>query len=351
MLIFIPVLTFAQDVKFYQTKTSLPDTIKKDSLHFISADSLKNYEIIYEYDTIYQTKTIIDHDTIVLVDSLEKKIFPDTLKTFLSNTEKEKHFSVGLYFSTFTFSNNLSVKDQSAITYMDFRKIYEKPLPSYSLAITQEYKFNKWSIQSGVQYSLMKNKYDYPFLLEEYIYSTYMQDSSYYVQQNDTIDWYYQVTGIDTTWIPVINHEWVTVHDTVTENIIDTAKEERVKKGYQYLHFIEIPLIFSYEFVHYKKFSFEIKTGVIASFLIYRKGEIISYKGAQTFISLSDYPFVATSFSGYVGLGINYEISKKVNFKIQPYYQKSFSSILRKNFPVSQIPDKKGVCVGFQFKF
>jgi len=359
VLIIAPVLALAQEVKVIHTKTLPPDTIKNDSLPNFSADSLNDYEIIYEFDTIRLTKLIIDYDTIFQFDSLTKKIFSDTPKPLLSNrdsalipvAEKEKYFSAGLHFSTFIFSNNLSVNDQSANTQLDFRKTYEKPLPSFSLALTPEYKFNRWSIQSGVQYSLLRNKYDYPFQNGKYISSIYMQDTSYSALQNDTIDIYYQVTGTHIDTIYVINQEWGTVHDSVPETKIDTTIEEQTKKGVQYYHFIEIPLIFGYEFMHHKKLSLEIKTGVITSFLIYRKGEIISYNGAQTFISLLDYPFIATFFSGYMGLGINYEISKKINFEIHPYYQRSFSSILQKNAPLSQSLDKKGVYVGLQYKF
>ena len=355
LLIIIPVLTHAQDVNGTHTKTPPPDTIKNDSLN--------DYEIIYQYDTIRQTKTIIDYDTIIQYNSISKEIYPDTSKPILSKHDsiiappvipyntKEKHFFTGIYFSTHLFSNNLSVHDSSANTQLNFRKAYEKPMPSFSLAITSGYKLNRWSIQSGVQYSQLRNKYNYPFQNEKHITSTYMQDTSYSALQNDTIDSYYQVSGPDTTWFYVIHQKWVTMHDSVPKTKTDTAIEERIKKGVQYYHYIEIPLIFGYEFLHYKKLRFEIKAGAIASFIIYSDGKILSDKGSQTVINLSEYPFVSTFFSGYFGLGINYELSKKMNIEIHPYYQKSFSSVLQKSAPLSQGLDKKGVYVGLKYKF
>ena len=366
ILICVSAVVSAQDVPFIQNKPVPPDTINNNVLQNITADSLDEYEIIYEYDTIRQTKIITDYDTIIIIDSLKAKENikkTDSLKPVISNNDiatetpditkhpKEKYFTKGLHFSTFIYSNNLSANDSSANTHFYYRKTYEKPLPSFSLALTAGYHINRWSIQSGLQYSLLRNKINCPFQNEKFETLAYMQDSTYLGWINDTIDWYYQINNSgDTNWIPVVNHVWGTVHDSIPKTKIDTTIENLTKKGIQYYHFIEIPLIFGYEFVHLKKLSLEIKTGLITSFLIYRKGEIMSDKDSQTFISLSDYPFVSTFFSGYMGLGINYAINKKMNIEIHPYYQKGMTSILQKNFSLSQNMDKKGVYVGVRYK-
>jgi hypothetical protein len=210
-----------------------------------------------------------------------------------------------------------------------------------------EYKIKRWSIQSGVQYSLLKNKYSYPYQSEKNV--KYKQDSSYTKYVNDTVASYYQVYPHDSiVWHYVIDKKPVTVHDSVTKTSI--TKENQIEKGIQYCSFIEVPLIFGYEFLHYKRFSLELKTGVITSFLVFRKGEIVSSdNGTQTFIDLAKYPFVSTSFSGYLGLNIAFRVSKNTRIEIIPYFQEGYTSLLQKKSSISQSIDREGISIGFKF--
>jgi hypothetical protein len=353
LLICVSSIVTAQDVPVI---SSPPDTIKNST-----ADSLYEYEIIYEIDTIYQTKTIIEYDTIVQFDSL-KENKSDTVKSIIlprdtttihapmPANKKENYFFTGFNFSGFVFSNTLKSLSSEMDAHKNTRKNYEDPMPSFSFAITPGYKFNRWSIQSGLQYSQLRNKYNYPFQIENVLSSIIMQDTSFSALQNDTIDVYYQVIGTDTTWFYIINQHWVTVNDSVAHTKIDTVHEDHINKGIQYYHFVEIPLIFGYDFFKSNKLRIEIKAGAVASFLVYRRGEIVSFNDVPTFISLKNYPFVNVSFSGYLGLGISYSLSNNLNIELRPYYQKGVSSLLHKNNSLTQTLDKKGILLGLQLK-
>ena len=343
LILIVPVLTIAQNINISHNQLSSPDT--------------SEYEIIYEVDTIHQTKTIIEHDTIYQFDSSTK--IADTAKHFSPNdsskltaliagSNKNQYFLIDLLFSPFIYSNKLTAINSSENTAIDYRNAYEKPQTSYSISLTPEYKINRWSIQSGVQYSLLKNKYSYPYQGEKNV--KYKQDSSYTKYINDTITSYEQIYPDSTVWRYVIDKKLVTVNDSISKN--KTVTVNQIEKGIQYSSFIEVPLIFGYQFMHYKKLSFDLKTGVITSFIVYRKGEIVSFSnGIQTFINLSAYPYVTTSFSGYLGLNINYELSKSINIEVLPYFQEGYSSLLQKKSSMYQSLERKGVSLGLKYKF
>jgi hypothetical protein len=344
----------AQDVPFVSTP---PDTIKNDT-----SDSLYDYEIIYEIDTVYQTKTIIEYDTIVQTDSIREnksdtiesiKLTKDTttIHALIPENKKANYFFTGINFSGFIFLNTLKSLDPNQDDYISTRKNYEEPMPSFSFALTPGYKFNRWSIQSGIQYSQFRNKYNYPFSIEKFLTSVVMQDTSYSVLQNDTIDIYYQVIGSDTAWFYIINQHWVNINDSLPHIKNDTTYEYQTNKGIQYYHFVEIPLIFGYDLFKSKRFNIDFSAGVIASFLVYRKGEIVSFNDVPTFISLKNYPFVNISLSGYLGFGIRYSLSNKLNIELRPFYQKGISSFIQKNSSLTQTLDKKGILLGLQFRF
>ena len=322
-----------------------------------TADSLNDYDIIYEIDTVHITKTLMTHDTIFQVEKKERKkdtliqiaekldsiINPDNKK----NIKIEKKHSITIQFSAFNFTNNLSASNTNSNTIVDYRKNYEKPQPSFSFAILPEYKFNKWSITLGLQYSQLKNKYSYPYQSNKQF--TYYKDTTYLQLQQYVIDSYYQVTGHDTTWTTIYGHHWVTVNDSIAKT--NSVKENQIKKGIQYCGFFEIPLIFGYELLHYKKLCLEARTGIITSYLFYRKGEIVSNENTQTFINLSAYPFVHLTFSGYIGFEVNYKINKKMNIEIIPYYQEAYTSLLQKKSSITQNVNSKGISIGLKYNF
>ena len=342
LFLIIPVIAFSQNTNIPHTQPTPPDT--------------SEYQIIYEVDTIHQTKTIIEHDTIVQTDTSARK--PDTAKSVIhahdsihskldtTSLKTERHFFVDFLVSPFTYTDIFKGNDASANTLIDYMKANEKPQPSFTISLLPEYKFNRWSIQSGAQFSLLKNNYSYPYQTEKQ--STYYKDTTKIETIPYIIDVYYQVTNTDTTMDTIWGHHKITVYDSLKKTL--TTKQNQIEKGIQYCGFIEVPVVFGYEFLHYKRFSLELKTGVITSFLVYRKGEIVtSDNGTQTFINLSNYPFVSTSLSGYLGLNIAFRVSKNTRIEIIPYFQEGYTSLLQKKSSISQSIDRKGISIGFKF--
>lgn len=348
---FLTVL--AQNGKNTDNKKS-PD----DSLKNLAIDT-SEYEIVYEIDTIYQTKHITEYDTIYQYEA--KKAEP--VKSILAGSDSiikipdsicrnEKYFSAALRFSAFTFNNNFAGSEASYSTYIDYRKSSEASQTSFSLALLPRYSFNKWNIQSGVQYSLLKNKYDYPYHTEKLRDSVSWQYNSYNAWINDTVDVYYIITpGNDSIPAYIIYPYWGTVHDSSSTTKTDTIRENLTKSGNQYYHLLEIPVIFGYRALQWKKLKIDVNAGIIASLLVYRKGEIISYQPENSFMNLQYYPLCKATFSAYMGLSISFALNKKVEAEVTPYYIYGLTSALKKSSPVSQTQNRKGISVGVAYRF
>lgn len=362
-LLFLLIAATAMRLSAQETKTFPLHPVSADSVINISADSSDEYEIIYEIDTIRQTKIIIDYDTVY---QYETRTAPaDTAKTVINKPDstpafkdtsvinRPEHFSAGVNFSSFVFTDNFSSgKTADEETYINYRKIYEEPQTSYSLEFSAAYHFNKWSIKSGLNYTVLKKKYNYPYNKETLLQKIIRTDTSYIALLSDTVDSYYQIDqDNDTLWFYVIHNYWSTVHDSVSHLYTDTLRESLTNRGIQYYRFLEVPLIFGCELLRLKNLKIGVNAGIITSLLTYRKGEIVSFSGAPDFTGFKNQPLYKASFSAYTGLSAGYAVSKNLTVLLSPYYLRGITSLLNKSFPVSQTLNRKGITVGLYIKY
>jgi hypothetical protein len=195
--------------------------------------------------------------------------------------------------------------------------------------------YKKMLLQSGINYTQFNEGFDYkPPLFFSYDSSTYIK--------TDTLDSYYIVDGIDTTWFYITEDNEFTEIDTIQNQNYYTAKN-----SYSYF---ELPIIFGYSIIK-NNFSFLPKAGIIIGILKHTKGKSISFDNSQNILGLNDYPiFTKLPISMYFSLAVQYRFTEKAALFLEPYYRQQINSVYRDDFPISRKIRAYGVKIGVILK-
>lgn len=115
-------------------------------------------------------------------------------------------------------------------------------------------------------------------------------------------------------------------------------------------YYIGVPVKADYYFL-IGKLKFYITAGVSADIFLFQKiTSIVSYaNNDQKTNSTSNPGFTRLNLAVVAGCGINYPISKKINFKMEPIYRRSVTSII--NAPVKSYLYSAGINIGVYKNF
>jgi hypothetical protein len=105
-------------------------------------------------------------------------------------------------------------------------------------------------------------------------------------------------------------------------------------KTIYHFKFLMIPVGFSYRFVGTKKVSLFVTAGLSPSVFFSTKTKVVSiYANGDKRVHASSKQTGHTLFSLFVsaGAGIDYSISKRFTFRVQPFYQRSLTSVVADN--------------------
>lgn len=234
-----------------------PDTVyvsRTDTLMVIKTDTL----------TVYKTETIILHDTVVKTDTVYlyktqkpgKSLFPDFEKNSVKNRKfKEQNGWYGGVSYEHLFGSP-KLKSEPA-----FKVLQEKMSASstssplnFSFQGFFGYDYYKIGIQSGMSYTRLGENFEYSFT---------EQVGGYY--KTDTVEQYYTVSGIDTSWFYITDSSYVG---------IDYKKfSYKNPNAYRY---IEIPISLKFRIIQGENFNFFVSGGIIGGLLVGQKALIVA---------------------------------------------------------------------------
>jgi hypothetical protein len=227
-----------------------------DTVYVYRLDTL----VINQTDTILRMVTLTRYDTVRISDTIfieNNKSVPatgsdinqvdgsDSLRSL--KYAGNKGFYTALYFEM--SGGEAAYKSISSGTddYFTLMKNADAgPLLKFSTGLSVGYDFHSFGIRSGFGYSRLGEKFAYDFNIES---------GGFY--KTDTIEKYYTLTGIDTTWVFITDSSWI---PKVTEN-----HAYRNANSYTYL---DVPLLVKIRFWQNQKAEIYALGGVNASFLV-----------------------------------------------------------------------------------
>lgn len=294
-------------------------------------------------DTVFVTQTQILRDTIALTDTILKfdTVFimrtvthekPITGKQIFSNQTnlpeeqtKELKFEAGCSVTWLFAQPVFDASADYSSKLGEYRDSYSSGLLSGTAGLDLRLSYARFSFNAGISYTSFKGKLDY----------TYQESTGGYFLK-DTLDAYYTLTGIDTSWFYVL----------------DSVYLPRDSEAYSYKttgshRYFEIP--FSLQYNHpFRKMLIYASAGLIAGFHTGSDGYLIS-SDQDGVVDMAEVEFKPVVLSSAFGAGILIPVSGKFTFDAGISYRQHLSSVLSA-FPVELRSRAFGLKAGLIYK-
>jgi hypothetical protein len=281
-------------------------SIKIDTV-FIQ-DTIFRIDTIHLVDTVYVSK----QDTSVGIQSLP--VLP--VDHFQNSTFRKPGWALGLSvsglasdFSLVNVQNNWS-------------------LNNYGIGANLVRDQKRWAFSVGFQLTRYAQKFNH-----KYDIST----GGYF--RHDTLDEYYTVVDVDTSWYYVTDSVWLPLNS-------QTFDFDRVNR----IGYLSLTGEVEYTFFSRSAFSLHGKVGLLMSLMVYRKGLMINEENYPMGVDFGDLTFASPVFGVVAGVGSRHRLSDKFDLLIDASYLKYTSNALSDDTgfqPLAAI----GLAIGLRYYF
>jgi opacity protein-like surface antigen len=283
---------------------------------------ITGYEIdtIYIQDTIFRIDTIRITDTIFIEKEKAEKEKPPKIKEipvdfFQTETDRDKGWAMDFYAAP-VLSDFSLVKDDVSFS-----------LRNFSLGIDVLKLLNCWNFSIGLHFSHFGHRFS-----QQYSKTTGG------VYQTDTVDVYYTVVDIDTSWYYVTDSSWIPLESR------DYNYEKTNTIGY-----LGLNVSVAYDFYKSSKLRIYAKLGGRIGWAVYKNGIAIPDEEHAEGINFSDLQF-NTDYSASIGAGLKYKITNDLDFNTELYYSRYFNQIV-KEFEYDNRLNVIGLKIGIIYYF
>ncbi|MEA2040935.1 MAG: hypothetical protein U9N85_00090 [Bacteroidota bacterium] len=328
-------------------------------------DTIIINDTVFRGDTIviYQTVKITEtyRDTVLVFDTVQyrpdvsiQNSIDDTLREQTNTFKKpvvESPYSLtllgGPLYSAMIFKpdflyENLAASNNNAHT----------GIPSYQIQIGGEYSKGLNTVETGVNYLKMAQKFTMP--QAQFAIDTLLSYNYFFREelQIDTI-WFINIDTLlatgDTLWVAYEDSNYVSVPDSIQAYTTDTTKVFKNFNSKNTYRFIEIPLIFGHSF-RVGKHYVSTKFGIISSFFVNSKGNLVSLDDGEQPESISGRikksPII---YSYYIAAGTKFYINRQFDFVIDAFYRGSINSMFN-DYPIILQNRMYGLRMGISYK-
>ncbi len=317
----------------------IPHTKKiPDTVYVYQLDTL----IINRTDTILRMITLTRYDTIRIVDTvfIEKskptqKAGKEIIPNFEKNSVKHRKFLEnngfysGIYFEMLTGSANYKNTSSGNDGYLQLMKDADAgPLFKFSAGISAGYDYHAVGIRSGIGYTRVGEQFKYAFQIE-----------TGGLFETDTVEKFYTLSGIDTTWFYITDSIWI--------------PKDSKKYSYQNPNsftYIDVPLLLKLRFWQSEKAEIYALGGVNASFLVSVNALHINPADINEVLQTSKSDLNPFLISWQAGLGTALKLSSRSGIIAEASYR-SVTTSQYKDLPVDKRYGLFGVKVAAYIKF
>ena len=288
-----------------EPKLVVPNVIKNPK---VSKDT------IFVFDTIFVAKI----DTLLKIDTVFMEIpaIDSSLVNIDSTVDvRDKSWAVDFFVSPI-FSSFSLVSGESS-----------KKLSNYSIGFGVSKQINRCNINIA---------FGYLHFADNYTYNYKISDGGFYI--SDTIDEYYTVSGIDTSWFYLTDSTWKPLETKEYSYELDN------KIGY--LQFLGS---FTYDIIKRKNSRYYIKGGLSCNVIVTKKGRAFNSDNPNG-IDFSNLGFESPVFSFLGAFGTKVQLAEKTDFVGELYYFSSFGNTV-KDYPSETKMNGIGLQLGIRYYF
>jgi len=319
-------------------------------------DTVYYYDTTFFYDTVYVDSRIIDTNSVVLKKVTFNNVLNDSSRFNIKLYPKNNFpygkylFSLDFSFSPMFFRHSFT----SDFIYDDVSKINKTSIQErlsskfgFGLNLHNQYT----TISSGFFLSKYNESFNYlvtDFLIDTILAYRYFTTTEMKI---DTVEFF----NIDSLLIgdTVIEYYYDTTRMTQLDSTLvpkaDSVKFKKNDKANNSFRFIEIPLIFNFNFYR-PNMSISPQIGIITSFFMNSEGKIVSLADINQSIDIEkETKFAKVNFSIYAGMRINYFLSKRFDFFTSLYFRRNLNSLFV-DYPIVSRFNTFGLNFGIRYK-
>lgn len=288
-------------------------------------------------DTVYLTRNIRDTiritETILRTDTVYEKV-PTPVsgnEIFSKAADLTKEltpiwkFDAGITLSFFMPSASYEAPGNYTEKIEEYEKSYSNNSFAGSAGLDLRVSYGKWTAASGFAVTLFSQKLDYNYLKET---------GGFY--QKDTLDKYYTLSGIDTTWYYILDSAY-----------IPKDNEQFNYRMSNHIRYFEIPLAIHYNY-GFRGILFYGKAGIIPAFYLGSDGQQI-IPDNDGIIPSDEIDPKNIVLSYIFGVGAAIPIGRKFILNSSIFYRNHFGSI-HKDFPIETRYSATGIQAGIIYK-
>ena len=261
-------------------------------------------------DTIARTDTLVKFDTVYIMRTITrekpidgKDIFSDIIDLAKEQT-KEFKFEPGISINWLFAKSYYGAPRDYNSKLDDYREFNTGSLLSGTISVDARLSYARFTLATAVSYSSFNGELDYRYEI-----------STGGIFRKDTLDKYYTLQGVDTTWYYVLDSTYLPI------NLQAFGNKSPVNHRY-----IEIPFTLQYNHPLGNNL-FYIKGGIIAGFHTGSIGYLIM-QDKEGVIEMSEVKFKPLVFSYTIGAGVMFPLSAKLTFDAGVNYREHFDTIL-----------------------
>lgn len=309
--------------------TKIPD---KDTIFIKTTDTVT----LFKTDTIFLSNTTVVHDSILMRDTvfLPAVVNPGSVSDNRDTSVFNFPFNKKGWFGTLTFEQSFGKPKYSTEGNLSeelqgkYNDAIKASLLNHSVAASIGYDFIKWSLSAGVASTRLGEEFDYSF--------TQLSGGFY---RKDTVESYYTVSGIDTSWYFVTDSTYVPVD----------ARKFSYSNSNSF-HYLEFPFVFRYDLFQLRRAECFLTTGLIPGLLISSKALTFEPDAPYTVSWINRKQLSGFILSAQAGLGTRISFNDKTGLLAEVNYRFHLGSQFKDlgiNKKIDQVNIKTGIFVRF----
>lgn len=322
------------------TQNNLSEGTKPDVTSTTSVpDTIIAYKTHYQIDTLIHTDTITRVDTVVVFDTVtiykEKaaeakgRIKPLRADIFDQDARRRKGLAVHMYYGGLLSFVDNTPKDEASSELASIWDRAEKiSFRSKTAGINLVLNQQKFCASVGISYTDISHRFQYSKI--DLIGGNFLVD---------TLDAYYAISGIDTTWFYVTDSAYV----PLSERRFDFL-------DMNHFGILEVQLGLGYTFLQFPGVRVYAKGGVGLGFLINYSGSAIANDEKQLAVSAEDVEAESFRLSFNAGIGGRFRISDAFDLVPEINYLSYPGSVL-KDYPVKRQVSAVSFRIGLMYYF
>ena len=302
------------------------------------SDTVYVNKYLVQTDTLIRRDTIIRYDTIIKYDTIVIEKVPEPEKViskirnlrsdvFDNDARRRKGWGLGFYLHEEIDELKASGKeDAELVEALDASEDWS--LRCNGLSVNAFMNYNRLKVETGISYTGFNSRFQFS--------KTILTGGNFL---RDTLDAYYTITGIDTSWVYILDSTWIPIN-----------RNESVYNNINTLHYLDFRAGLTYAFIDQRSFDVYVGGRIGLHVLLAAKGTTLQRVEDVEVVDFKSLNLNKVDYSATLALGTRIKLNQAFDINPEFYYHTRFKDLYESQ-TISTRMRGFGIKVGFIYYF